>query len=91
MAKTEPLPMKDAAERILQDAGGPMRSTDITAKAIERGLIKTKGKTPEATMAAQLAVDVQSKDSRFVRTVPGAYGLRGRDRKGQKPKEPDAS
>lgn len=78
--------MKDAAEKILQEAGGPMRSDDITEKALKDGLIKTSGETPKATMAAQLAVATKKGD-RFTRTVPGTYGLKGRDRKGQKAKE----
>lgn len=82
---TDTMSMKRAAEEILLEADGPLHSEEITRRALEKRLIKTKGKTPAATMAAQLAVDVAKKDSRFVRTQPGTYGLRGRDRKGQKP------
>ena len=82
---TKTTSMKQAAKQILTEAGGPMKSDEITQRALDQGLVKTKGKTPAATMAAQLAVDVKKADSAFVRTRPGVYGLRGRDRKGQKP------
>ena len=76
--------MRDAAERVLRDAGGPLHTDEITRRALEQKLIQTKGKTPAATLAARLGVDVKRKDSRFVRTAPAIYGLRGRDRKGQR-------
>jgi len=82
---TETLPMKQAAARILEEAEGPMKADDITEVALERGLVKSKGKTPKATMQAQLSVAATKGDT-FVRTMPGTYGLKGRDRKGQKAK-----
>lgn len=82
------MPMKDAAKQVLEEAGGPLHSKVITERAIADGLIKTSGETPDATMAAQLAVAAKKGDV-FVRTVPGIYGLKGRDRKGQKAKEPE--
>lgn len=77
------LSMKDAAQVVLEEAGGPLKSNEILKQAQEKGLIKTEGKTPEATMAAQLSVAVKRGDERFVKTKPGVYGLKGRDRKGQ--------
>ena len=78
--------MKEAAEQVLTAAEGPLKAKTITERALERKLIKTTGKTPEATMQAQLSVDVTKDDSKFVRTKPGTYGLKGRDRKGQNAK-----
>ena len=83
---TETMSMKQAATRILEEAEGPLHTDEITTRALDRKLVRTKGKTPGVTMAAQLAVDVRRKDSPFIRTRPGVYGLRGRDRKGQKSK-----
>lgn len=83
--------MREAAEKLLTDAEGPMKVKDITEIALERKMIKTKGKTPAATMQAILGTDAaKGKDAKFVRTTPGTFGLRGRDRKGQKAKERDA-
>lgn len=84
MTETKTMPMKDAAAKILEEAGGPLKSDEITRVAQEQKLLKSKGKTPAATMAAQLSTDVGKADSRFVRTRPGTYGLKGRDRKGAK-------
>jgi len=44
---------------------------------LERSWLKTAGKTPEATMNAQLIVDINTKKekSRFVKTAPSIFGL----------------
>ena len=78
-----PMPVKDAAAVIVAANGKPMKANVITDVAIEKGLIKPKGKTPKATMQALLSVAAKEKD-RFLRTAPGTYGLIGRDKKGQK-------
>ncbi len=50
---------KAAARKLLAQAGEPMTPKELTALAMEEGLIKTEGQTPEATMAAQLFLDVK--------------------------------
>lgn len=52
---------KEIAFQILQETGKPLHSKEITAIALERGWLKTAGKTPEATMNAQLIVDINEK------------------------------
>jgi hypothetical protein len=71
--------MKQAAEEILRAADGPLRADEITDRALDAKMIRSGGKTPRATMQAQLAVAAK-KGERFVRTDPGVYGLRDRDR-----------
>jgi hypothetical protein len=44
----------EAAEEVLRETGRPMTAREITDVAAKRGLIKTRGKTPEATMSARL-------------------------------------
>lgn len=68
---------KDIAFQILKEAGKPLHSKEITKIALERGWLKTAGKTPEATMNAQLVVDINSKKekSRFIKTAPSTFGL----------------
>jgi hypothetical protein len=44
----------EAAEQILRAAKRPMLAQEITAEALEKGLIQTDGKTPQATMTARL-------------------------------------
>lgn len=75
---TEPLACKDAIEVVLDDAGTPLHYQDITDQILDRGLWVTDGKTPAATVNAQLAVDIRGKgpNSRFIRTAPGWFALR---------------
>jgi hypothetical protein len=40
--------------RVLQASGRPMTEGEIAAEALRRGLLVTKGKTPERSMAAAL-------------------------------------
>ena len=72
----------DAAELILNQFGdrNAMHYRDITDRALELGWINTSGQTPDATMNANLLVNIKkSKASgepgRFIRTSPGHYGL----------------
>lgn len=43
-----------AAISILEETGREMTATEVARIAIERGLVKSNGKTPGATLAAQL-------------------------------------
>jgi len=63
---------KDIAYQILKEAGKLLHSKEITKIALQKGWLKTAGKTPEATMNAQLVVNINSKKekSRFIKTAP---------------------
>lgn len=67
-----------AVETVLKDAGEPLHYREITKRILHRGLWNTQGRTPEATINAQLAVDVKKKgaSSRFRRQGPGLFALR---------------
>ena len=52
---------KDIAYQILQETGKSLHSKEITKIALNRGWLKTVGKTPEFTMNAQLIVDINAK------------------------------
>lgn len=67
---------KSAAKQILSQAGGPLHYRDITERALKNQLIETTGKTPWATMNAQLSVDIGNENSDFFRAEPGFYGLK---------------
>lgn len=69
---------KDIAYQILSEAGKPLHYREITEIAINKGLLKTDGKTPWATMNAQLAMDIKNKgeSSRFHRAEPGFYAVK---------------
>jgi len=68
---------KDVAIQILQEVGKPLHSNEITKIAISKGWLKTAGKTPEATMNAQLVVDINKngEQSRFIKTGPSTFSI----------------
>jgi len=67
-----------AAEKVLREQGKPLHYREITKIILEKGLWETKGKTPEATLNANISVDIKKngKKSLFIRTEPGKLGLR---------------
>lgn len=68
---------KEIAYQILQSVSKPLHSKEITKIALTKGWLKTAGKTPEATMNAQLIVDINLKKekSRFVKIGPSVFSL----------------
>ncbi len=68
---------KGVAFEILKEAGKPLHADEITKIALQKGWLKTAGKTPGATMNAQLVVDVNKKGSQslFVKTGPSIFSL----------------
>ncbi|MCA1566213.1 MAG: winged helix-turn-helix domain-containing protein [Acidobacteria bacterium] len=56
----------DATEAVLETYAGkqPMHYRAITEKALELGLIATAGKTPEATLYAQVITEIQRRVKR---------------------------
>jgi len=71
---------KQAAEIVLQNQSEPKSAREITEIAMERGYLQSDGKTPEATMAAQLYVDINTnEDSPFIKAGRGLFSLKSRD------------
>jgi hypothetical protein len=68
---------KSIAYQILKEANKPLHSKEITKIALQRGLLETAGKTPEATMNAQLIVDINTKKEKslFVKVGPSIFTL----------------
>lgn len=54
MAKPAPGTFLDAAVKVLRDAERPLTVQEITGEALRRGLLATKGKTPDSSMSAVL-------------------------------------
>ena len=52
---------KQSAIEILKKAKMPLHYTEITRLALESGILETEGATPEATMNAQIVVDIKNK------------------------------
>lgn len=68
---------KQSAIEILRKAGKPLHYTEITRLALESGILETEGATPEASMNAQITVDIKNKEegSDFIKTAPGTFAL----------------
>jgi Holliday junction resolvase len=68
---------KLAAIKILKEVNKPLHVDEITKLALEQNLIETSGSTPEATMHAQIVVDIKNKgkSSAFVRGSPATFSL----------------
>ena len=66
-----------AAIKVRRELKKPLHYEDITKRALEQNLIETSGSTPEATMNAQISVDIKNKreKSAFMRVKPGYYSL----------------
>ena len=79
----------DAAEQILQSGENrrPMQLKDIVRRALDDGLISTRGLTPMATLSAQIGTDRRRRAARgdvqrFTNPSRGFYGLAIWDDKG---------
>ena len=68
----------DCAQKVLEEFGGkkPMHYKEITEKALAKGWLVTGGKTPEATMYAQVITEIkrQQKRSKWNRLVQRSRG-----------------
>ena len=66
----------EAALRVLEAAGQPLTSTEITERSIAQGLLSHVGKTPEQTMLSRLAAMARrARDRRVTVTGPETFGL----------------
>jgi hypothetical protein len=66
-----------AARTILKDAPAGLHYEELTRRALDQGLITTSGKTPEASMNAQLSTVIkrQGAAAEFVRLKPGVFAM----------------
>jgi len=69
---------KSVAYQVIQEAGRPLHINEITEIAIKNGRLKTTGKTPAATMGAQIIVDINKRgdNSQFIKTAPSTFFIR---------------
>jgi Holliday junction resolvase len=68
---------KSSAIQILKKADKPLHVSEITKLALESGLLVTESAVPEATMGAQMYMDIKNKGkaSDFVQTSKGTFTL----------------
>lgn len=78
-AGDKPMSGLDAAAKVLADAGEPMRSRELVNTMIERGLWKSGGKTPWATIYAAIIREIAAKgdQARFRKTDRGLFAFNG--------------
>ncbi|HEY3588353.1 MAG TPA: HTH domain-containing protein, partial [Myxococcaceae bacterium] len=66
----------EAALRVLEAAGQPLNSVEITERSIAQGLLSHVGKTPEQTMLSRLAAMARrARDRRVTVTGPETFAL----------------
>jgi len=65
----------EAAEKVLTNIGHPMKPEDIVKVAMSKGWLSSGGKTPSATLRAQLGIHVNKGGKVFCRVKPGVFGL----------------
>jgi len=69
----------DAAVIVLREARAPLNAQDLVGLMLERGLWKTEGKTPAATIYAAMIREIRSKGSasRFLKADRGRFSAAG--------------
>lgn len=70
--------VKKAAIEVLRSAAGPLTAPEITKRILSEGLWKSGGVTPEATVSAQLYMDIKrgGGNSSFIQVGPNTFALR---------------
>ncbi|MFC1585741.1 restriction endonuclease [Fibrobacterota bacterium] len=77
MTESKKKSFKDAAAQILKEVGEPLSYQEIAKRAIEKGILSTEGKTPEASMGAQIYMDIKkNKKSPFKKVGRGMFALK---------------
>lgn len=71
------LSFKEVAKRVLEQANEPLSPREIVERALDQGILQSQGATPDATMGAQLYVDIQRNPrSLFAKAGRGKFTLR---------------
>lgn len=70
----------EAAHLILKSRKKPLHVSEIVKVALDKKMIKTRGKTPESTLAVDLLLENRRKERqgakpRFEKVGPGIWGL----------------
>lgn len=75
--RTEPTSGLNAAFRVLQQAGKPLKVKAIVETALAKGYWKTNGKTPAATIYSSIIreIAVKKAQSRFKKTGRGLFAV----------------
>jgi hypothetical protein len=71
------LPWEDAIQRVLAEADGALHYADIAERIVSKGLRRSVGATPAATVAAHLSSSLREKSSPYLRVGRGEGGRVG--------------
>lgn len=68
---------RKSAIEVLRKSRKPLHYKEITRLALEQGILETEGATPEASMNAQIILDIKRKgrSSDFVKIAPSTYSI----------------
>lgn len=71
---------REAIEKVLGEASGPLHYSEISEQILSRGYYKTDGATPAATVNAQISSSIKHEGSAspFFRVSRGTFTLRSR-------------
>lgn len=76
MSSNKKLSFKEAALQVLKEEKEPLSAKEIVDLAFQKDLLSSVGKTPHASMAAQLYVDInKNKKSKFKKVGKGKFSL----------------
>ena len=77
--QAKPMSGLDAAAKVLKDAGEPMSAKQIVEAAMGKGLWKTNGATPHATIYSAMIREIAAKgdDARFKKIGRGQFAANG--------------
>lgn len=80
---------KTSAIEILKREKKPLHYKEITRMALESGILETEGATPDASMNAQIVMDIKNKKeaSDFVKTAPSTYALNPNKKESKQPEK----
>lgn len=86
---------KEAAIKVLKDSHKPLHYKEITRLAIEKGILESTGKTPDASMNAQINREISTKGEKatFIKAAPSTYALNpdGEEIQNSKSKKPSTN
>lgn len=68
---------KEVAHQVLKTRNEPLTAKEIVDIALQEGILSTEGKTPDASMSAQLYVDINNnKKTKFKKVGKGLFTLK---------------
>ena len=76
-SRGSPGELLDGARTVLETAGEPLHVNELTRRLLDRGLWHSEGRTPAATVAARLYMDIKKNgaSSRFLQTGKATFSL----------------